>query len=238
MTRESFATYVAALVERKQILDTDRRNPAVNDFVRSWPDGWDHAWRTINPITFVQTVFPFYDSASLMRTEGIPLVFLDPERVIGEPSKGARQYYSSADKASLLHRTHTQILEALCRPPRQAPSTRLTWESSISSGDYVGAPPQCFEIMPFRLYVAHEGGNRVQIYQEANRLVGYEIVETIIFPDARRLALEESAKGWTLYLDEQKYFSIRYCADILVPMFCAYGVKRRAAASHMPTQPS
>lgn len=238
MMSDSFTTFVRALVERKHVLDTDRKNKAVADFRENWPEGWDHLWRTICPVTFIRTVIPFFESPHLLRTDGLPLAFVDPSRVIGDPCKGTVQYYSAEDKLDMLNRTHLQALEALTRPPKEPMGYRLKWDSSVDGTGYVGAYPQCWEILPFGLYFAHEGKNRVHIYQEARRPIPYEISERVFYPDACRLALEESEEGWKLWLDDKEHAVLRYCADILVPMFEAYGVKCRVPAPSPTPLPS
>ncbi|RDU98930.1 hypothetical protein [Trinickia dinghuensis] len=73
------------------------------------------------------------------------------------------------------------------------------------------------------MYLANEGKNRVALYQELKLPMPADVWSSeYIAP--QRMALIERDDEWAVQLDDREIRTIRYCADIIVPMLAAYGV--------------
>lgn len=214
-------TYVRQLVSCKYEVDAalSSRRHLPYGFEETWPDGWVKTWRTLDPHTFMRAVWPYWEGRELSRSRTTNLDWVEPDVVIGASDSWRPQDMTDEEISELFRKTDGQA--------RHFENTGK-WESHIDGLGYIGAHPVAWELVPFGLYVAHEGKNRVAAFALHGKPIAYD-VRQVYFPPATELALEQQNGQWQLHWTGRGVRDIRYFAEILVPIFKAYGVQVREA---------
>ncbi len=227
------APWCQQLVRRKCAVDTWRsglgRSNEIDEFVKSFPDEWVRSWQTVDPWSFVRVVLPFFDVAERECKSGGKekgLLWLEPSVVVGD-SGGWRV-------TDLDERQRVEALECCERQVARYLETG-EWLSHVGGTRGWDPHPQSMHIEPLGLYLAHEGKNRVALYQQLD-LPMPTAVWSNKYIAPHRLTLIRADNGWAVQLDRHETRAIRYCANIIVPMLTEYGVEMLEPRS--PQQPA
>jgi hypothetical protein len=165
----------------------------------------------------MRTVWPFWGGDDLPVRKSTHLDWIAPDIVIGASDGWRPQDMTEEQIESLFVKTNAQI---------QHFQKTGKWESYIDTYGFIGAHPQAWELMPFHLCVVHEGKNRVAAFAKHNRPIAYDMRQ-VYFPPPEELALEQQNGAWRIHWTGRGSRDIRYCAEVLVPLFKAYGVEER-----------
>ncbi|HDR8937558.1 hypothetical protein LGM38_02295 [Burkholderia vietnamiensis] len=226
------APWCQKLVLRKYAIDAWRsglgRSTEIDEFAKSFPDKWVRSWQTVDPWSFVRVVLPFFDVAERESKGGGKengLLWLEPSVVVGD-SGGWRV-------TDLDERESVEALECCERQVALYLETG-EWSSHVGGTRGWDPHPQSMHIAPLGLYLAHEGKNRVSLYQHLGLPMPTAVWSNrYIAPD--RLTLIRTDNGWAVQLDRHETRTIGYCADIIVPMLTEYGVETMEARPRQST---
>jgi hypothetical protein len=216
-----FAPWCRQLAQRKHAVDAwlseSKWDVEIDDFVGSFPDEWLQTWKTVDAWSFIRVVLPFFDVAERENTVGgreEGLLWVEPSLVVGE---SGRWRFDSLDER--------QRLEALECCERQVARYLEAgyWSSHVGGTRILDPHPRSMHISPLGLYLAHEGKNRVALYQRLGLPMPTVVwANAYITPD--RMTLVRRGGGWFVQLDRRETRELRYCADIIAPLMAAYGV--------------
>lgn len=219
--------YVRQFVARKYALDAalGARRSLPSDFENAWPEKWNRAWRTIDPITFMRTVWPFWEATEIPESQERRLCLVAPDVVMGASDKFRPENLSESAVARLFAATDAQVRNFV---------EAGNWASFCEGYGHVGAHPMAWELIPFGLIVVHEGKNRAAVFAKYKRPIAYE-VRLNLYPPAQDLLLECLDGRFLLHWAGRGACELLYCADILVPLLKTYGVQeQRLGATGIP----
>ncbi|HDR9001881.1 TPA: hypothetical protein QDA99_001431 [Burkholderia vietnamiensis] len=226
------APWCQKLVQRKYAIDAWRsglgRPTEIDEFAKSFPDQWERGWQTVDPFSFARVVLPFFDVAERecnVVDEKQGLLWLEPIVVIGDSGGWRVSDLDEGERAAALECCERQVALYL---------ETGEWSSHVGGTRGWDSHPQSMHVAPLGLYLAHEGKNRVALYQHLELPMPTAVWSNqYIEPD--RLTLIRTDNGWAVQLDRNETRPIRYCADIIVPLLTEYGVETIEPRS--PQQP-